>query len=211
MSLRFCLLPLRVFVISALASGCASLPPSSDVAGWLESKKLSAPDAESFPHCRGYGCRIVDHIHLSSQDWAEIEDSFVPRPRNPLQEREAVSSAIGVFERRVGAIAGTGDDVAGTFGRIGDFQQDCIDESTNSTVFLSLLDSRGLLSFHEVRTPAGRFPVLAGSFWPHHTAVIAEKGTGQAFAVDSWFEKGGEPAYVVPLEVWSAGWSPERL
>lgn len=199
---------LFLFSILVFWAGCAAIPPSSDVSGWLSSRGIVLPSGQDFPHCRGYGCRIVDRIRLTPQDWAEIESAFAPAPRDPQAERIAISQSIGAFERRVGVLAGTGGDTAGTFGRIGDFQQDCIDESTNTTVFLGLLESRGALRFHTVRTPAGRFPVFSGSFWPHHTAVVAERETGRAFAVDSWFEDGGKPAHVVPLDLWSGGWKP---
>lgn len=189
-------------------SGCAALPPSSDVPAWLEGRHIAPPSDDTFPHCRGYGCRIIERIHFDGKDWAQIDAAFHPPPRNAEEEREAVKRAIGAFERQAGVQAGTRSDIAGTFGRIGDFQQDCIDESTNTTIFLSLLGKRGHLKFHQVRTPAGRFPVLAGSFWPHHTAVMAETGTGQTYAVDSWFENGGQNAHVVDLTDWSRGWSP---
>lgn len=203
-------LPVLFLFCAALGvvSACAALPESSDDRGWLAAKGLTTAPDGTFAHCRGYGCRIVDRIHFTAQDWAEIESAFLPAPRDAAAERAAIAQAIGAFERRAGAVAGTTGDIAGTFGRVGDFQQDCIDESTNTTVFLGLLEDRGLLKFHDVLTPAGRFPVLAGSFWPHHTAAVADRGTGQSFAVDSWFEDGGKPAHVVPLAEWSAGWKP---
>lgn len=199
---------LFLFLVPGALSGCAAIPQSTDDRGWLAEKGFETTPEGTFAHCRGYGCRIVDRIRFTPQDWAEVEAAFIPVPRSAQEERAAIAQAIGAFEQRAGAIAGTGGDVAGTFGRVGDFQQDCIDESTNTTVFLGLLRDRGLLRFHDVLTPAGRFPVLAGSFWPHHTAAMRDKETGQAFAVDSWFEDGGKPAHVVPLAEWSAGWSP---
>jgi hypothetical protein len=189
-------------------AGCASLPSSSDMAGWMESRGIREPADDGFSHCRGYGCRIVERLSFTPEDWAQVEAPFKPPPSDAAAEREAVGKAIGAFERRAGLQAGTLGDIAGTFGRVGDFQQDCIDESTNTSVFLTILAQRGLLRFHEVRTPAGRFPVMAGSFWPHHTAVMAERTTGEAFAVDSWFENGGRPAHVVPLSLWTQGWKP---
>ena len=87
-------------------------------------------------------------------------------------------------------------------------QLDCIDETSNTTTVLELLDRAGLLVWHEVRGPMSRFFVYDG--WPHTTAVIVETATGEAYAVDSWFHDNGQPAEVVPLEQWVAGWGPEQ-
>ena len=37
-------------------------------------------------------------------------------------------------------------------------------------------------------------------YWPHWTAVIQEKKTGQRYAVDSWSEPNGENPAVVEVE-----------
>ncbi len=39
-------------------------------------------------------------------------------------------------------------------------------------------------------------------YWPHWTAVIQEKSTGQRFAVDSWIYANGENPAVVEVEKW---------
>ena len=54
-----------------------------------------------------------------------------------------------------------------------------------------------------------RFFVYDG--WPHTSAVIVETANGQAYAVDSWFHDNGQPAEVVPLEQWVAGWGPDEI
>ena len=53
----------------------------------------------------------------------------------PFEERRAVAYAIGWIERRVGDVIGTSADRAGMdFAASGDpTQQDCVDESTNTT------------------------------------------------------------------------------
>ena len=85
-------------------------------------------------------------------------------------------------------------------------QLDCVDEATNTTVFLRILESQRLLRRHEVGQPVTR---ASFSFdWPHSTATVTERGSGRAYGIDSWFYDNGEDAVVVPLDQWLAGWSP---
>ena len=90
------------------------------------------------------------------------------------------------------------------FGRSG--QLDCIDESTNTTTYLRLLDQAGLLRHHRVVERATRFGLFVGM--PHSTAVIEELDSGNRFAVDSWFHDNGQPPHIVRLEDWRAGLDP---
>lgn len=81
-------------------------------------------------------------------------------------------------------------------------QLDCIAESSNTTIYLLLLERDGLLSRHRVRFPARRGFLM---WFPHNTAVLEELATGRAWAIDSWYGPGGSPAPVWPLELWLAG------
>ena len=81
-------------------------------------------------------------------------------------------------------------------------QLDCIAETSNTTIFLLLLERDGLISRHRVRYPARRGFLM----WsPHKTAVLEELATGRGWAIDSWYGPSGSPAPVWPLEVWLAG------
>jgi hypothetical protein len=83
---------------------------------------------------------------------------------------------------------------------------DCIAESSNTTVYLLLLERDGLLSRHRVRYPARRGYLM---WFSHNTAVLEELDTGRAWAIDSWYGPGGGPAPVWPLELWLA-WKEDR-
>ena len=69
------------------------------------------------------------------------------------------------------------------FGGSGDpTQEDCVDEATNTTSFLLILQSHGLLKHHTVGTPFSKGDLLKATlqgdpvkYWPHWTAVIIEK------------------------------------
>ena len=75
-------------------------------------------------------------------------------------------------------------------------QQDCVDEATNTTSYLLILERNGLLKHHSVGTPFSKENLLRGvAGWPHWTAVLKETGSGQRWAVDSWiFANGENPA-----------------
>lgn len=175
---------------------------------YLASKDLPAPTLEQFPHCHSYGCPKHDLIELNKQQWKKIDKIFPTPSRTPQQERSRVEKAIGVFETIVGAMAGTDKDIHGTFIKMGKGQLDCVDESTNTTIYLDLLRQRGHLTFHEIEQPQIRLPFIGGGRWTHQTATIRDLKTGERYAVDSWFEDNGYPAHVVPLDEWTHGWRP---
>jgi len=66
------------------------------------------------------------------------------------------------------------------FGASGDpTQEDCVDEATNTTSFLLILQSHGLLKYHTVGIPFSKEALLKATlegdpvkYWPHWTAVI---------------------------------------
>ncbi len=201
--------PLKAAALLALllTSGCANQLYGS-LPDYMKSKKLAVPSAEKFPHCQNYGCAVIKNVSLSKADWNKIEKAFGKKAKFAEQEREKIVKIIGVFEQIVGPITGTQSDREGTFLEMGDGQLDCVDESTNTTIYMMLLKQRGLLPFHEIEQPQVRYPILSGRGWMHQTAVITEKKSGKQFAVDSWYENNGAPAYVVPLEEWLNGWHP---
>lgn len=165
---------------------------------------------ERFQHCRGYGCRFIDDVSLDQDEWNEITSVFTPPAETPADERTKISFAIGNFEQIVGVKTGTDEDVHGTFMKLGDNQMDCVDESTNTTVYLSMLENAGLLHFHKLEQPNARWPLVHAGRWPHQTAVISETATGEHYVVDSWFFDNGAPAQVVDLKTWKDGWKPEE-
>lgn len=195
-------------MIGALTSGCAhELQTSLD--NYMKTKHLPPPTLESFPHCEGYGCPTFKNVKLNSHDWKKIETAFGKPAKNAREEREKIATTIGAFERIVGPLTGTDVDREGTFIKMGPGQLDCVDESTNTTIYLMLLKEKGLLKFHDIQQPQVRWPILSGRGWMHQTAVVTEKEGRAAYAVDSWFEDNGAPAWIVPLGKWRDGWHPD--
>mgnify|MGYP006921606209 CR=1 FL=1 len=183
----------------------------ADYRAYLAQKGVAQIAPEHFSHCRGYGCKYIDtDIKLTAQDWIDIRALFPQPATSAAQERERIASAIGLFEEKTGALTGTTRDIEGTYRKVGPYQHDCVDESVNTTIYLSLLDQQGLLSQHAIAAPTARLPIVARGLGPHQTAVIAEKSTGIRYAVDSWFHDNGQPAEIVALDKWFFGWRPQK-
>lgn len=210
--MRFSIMPLLavLFILSA----CAGVPPNTPhpYDGYLKQNGLTLPEPDSFDHCRGYGCAARDRVSLTKKEWTKITRHF-KKSRDATSERAALSRAIGEFETIIGAKTGTEADIAGTFGKVGTHQHDCIDESINTTIYLAMLEKNGLLKHHVVSRPTSRTPftsIAGGRLWPHSSAVIFDQKTGTGYAVDSWFRDNGAPADIIPLDAWIAGWGPEE-
>jgi hypothetical protein len=115
----------------------------------------------------------------------------VPRDDSPREERRAIANAIGWMERRVAPAAGTaGDRPSMDFRGSGDRgQQDCVDEATNTTSYLLVLDRHGLIRHHVVERPFAKDDF---GKWTHWAALIREKQSGELFAIDSSASVNGE-------------------
>jgi len=165
------------------------------------------PVLNGFDVCTGGGCAEIKHVSLNHEEWQTITAIFsrAGSPANAEQERSLIASAIGAFEKIIGAKTGTAADLAGTFHSI-QGQLDCNDEAINSTTYMRLMRQSGLIQLHEIEDMRTRNFFFSG--WPHTTAVIHELATGERYAVDSWFYDNGLPATVVPFALWKSGYIP---
>lgn len=173
-----------------LLSSCATVKNSAE--SYLNRRGITSTTTEQFAHCHGYGCKHIAQVSLSDKSWKDIAALFRPKPKTATQERAKIAKAIGLFERRVGKITGTEEDHYGTFKKMGRLQLDCVDESTNTTVYLKLLELQGLITHHSLIAPTMRVPIIHSGRWPHQTAIIIETETEERYAVDSWFHNNGE-------------------
>lgn len=197
-----------ILILCLALSACAG---SGDgrYAPYLARKGVTRLAPDGFDHCHGYGCRLIGKAALTDGDWQDIEPLFVAN-RSAEEERVAIASAIGIFEQKIGERTGTSADKGGTYVQLGDNQHDCVDESVNTTIYLSLLDGHGLLRHHTAGTPTARIPPFSRGLGPHQTAIITDTGSSDRFAVDSWFHDNGVPAEIVPLDAWFFGWRPGK-
>jgi hypothetical protein len=167
---------------------------------------ISMPQPSRFTICYHGTCQDMAQVHLEAGQWHSIQLKFTDN-NSPQQERENIRRAIAHMETIVGKITGTSVDKAKTLPHLGEENQlDCIDESTNTTFYLMMMANDGLIRWHTIEDRETRGYFLFG--WPHTTAVIRDKQSGQKYAVDSWFLDNGEPPYILPLEQWEDGWEP---
>lgn len=165
------------------------------------------PVLDGFDMCHGGSCAEVSRVSLSESEWQQIRALFYPFSDDAETERKRIAEAIGVMERIVGIKTATHTDRGGTFGNSSfPGQLDCNDEAANSTTYMKLMQSSGFIRQHEILDIKLRGFFFRG--WPHSTAAIMEKQTGQNYAVDSWFYDNGKPAVILPLDVWKSGWKP---
>lgn len=191
------------------------LPHSAAAFGFLDQGQVKPwvdkPKRERFSLCFNHSCKDTAILGLSQQQWAEIRKIFTPKPVSAEAERKAIAKAIGRLEVLVAPKINSHNDKGRNFQ--GSFAQgnqlDCIDESTNSTTYLTLMNQDGLLRFHEIRPTSTRGWLIMGM--PHTTAVIRELDSGADFAVDSWFHDNGVAPEILPIQQWSDGWNPPRV
>lgn len=168
---------------------------------------ITEPTWQRFSVCYDNGCRSLAEVSFSEAQSQEVESTLHPAAASAAEEREQLRDAIALMEQLVGRATGTSADKGRTFNFSADGQMDCVDESTNTALYLTMFQRYKLLRHHRVVDRATRGWFVFG--WPHVTAVIREIATSARWAVDSWFLDNGQPPYVLPLEIWKAGWEPE--
>jgi len=186
--------PFTVLVTLGLTSlgGCTyeqEGPPEAH----FEKFDAKPPKLDTVWVCHAYGCKEQTPFAFSQADIAEISAVMARVPRNdsPSEERRAIAYSIAWMERRVAPTVGTATDRPSMdFGGSGDpTQQDCVDEATNTTSYLLLLERHGLLHNHTVERPFAKDSL---THWTHWAAVIKETDNGERFAIDSSAGANGE-------------------
>ena len=188
--------PARTAALLLATAALALLP------GRVPGEDLAAGDdlVARLDVCYDFGCRSHQTVYLFRSDWNRLRAALAASD-TPRQERERIAAAVGLMERIVATMAPTGEDRGRNEGAGDSYhgQQDCIDESTNTTRYLRLFQREGLLRHHAVLERVRRAPLLVNQHW---AAQIEERHSGRRFAVDSWLEDNGEPARVQALEAW---------
>jgi len=180
---------------------------SAHAATYPRDEVITEPTPERFSVCYDFGCVSIAYLSLAPQEWVQIRARFEPPAADAAAERERVREAIALFERITGERIGTKRDKAGTFfSGESEFQMDCVDESTNTTSYLVMLERQGLLRWHRVGEIVTRGWFLFG--WPHQAATLVERAGGVEWVVDSWFLDNGHPPFILPLKLWRSGWNP---
>ena len=192
-----------ILVAAAGLSACAAQSLSSH-GDWYEARSASPPAGNKVYVCHGFGCLYTTPVSFSEAELATITAPLRAKFAGPAQERAALARSVQAYEKIVGRRIGTGSDRGGFEVGGGDkSQMDCIDEATNTTSLMLLLESRGALRHHKVMHPVARGFFLDGRY-PHATAVLGEKAGGAKWAIDSWPDDNGKPPVVQRLDTWLA-------
>jgi len=186
---------------------CTSLSAQADLSD-LTRIFRQTPTLGEFEVCQGGGCLETKQLLINDAEWANVLMVFKAKASSAEEERVKIAKAMGEFERIVGEKNGTKSDLAGTFydGKLTG-QLDCNDEAINTTTYMRLLKSNGLMQFHEIEDIRTRNFFFTG--WPHTTAVIRDIKTNERYAVDSWFYDNGKPATIVTFAKWKANYRPD--
>ncbi len=203
---------LGVLIVASLPLAACTYDDGPNTGKRYSELGIDAPQKNEVVVCHAYGCKMKTPYRFTGANIAEItrEMRKVKRNDSPEEERRAVAYAIGLMERQVGKALGIDDKAGMQWTASGDpTQEDCIDESTNTTSYLMVLQNNGLLRYHTVQGPLGEDNMLYGTvigrpvkYWPHYTAILKETKTGQRWAVDSWIADNGENPSITKLEDW---------
>jgi hypothetical protein len=186
---------LLVLILAGLAS-------TAQANSWFDRGHGRAPTRDQVFVCHGYTCRIVTPVRLASKELSQIAGALAAGAHDAAAEREAISDAVQAFETIVGNRVGTAHDLPGMqFGKGADDQMDCIDEATNTTSLLLVLEKHGYLKHHSVEAPAARGFFIDGRY-PHATAVLKDRSSGEKWAIDSWPRANAKPPVIMPLAEW---------
>lgn len=196
-------------IATLIITACATTTPQEGVRRYLAQYDMVDPYPQDFKICYSHSCQQITQVRLQAEQWECIRSIFVPRQSDGATERTRIALAIGVLESMVGPLTGTEGDIGGSFqGAFRSHQMDCEDEAVNTLVYLTMMEQDGLITYHDIYHPTSRGFVVMG--WPHTATVLVDKETKEKFAVDSWFDDNGHPAYVVPLKKWKWGWRPKH-
>lgn len=200
---------LRVFFagVIMLAATAVLSPARADTASVIAATygelSVSPPTSASIHVCHGFGCKYRAEFGLTAADRAALARMLAGGKASAAAERKAIGNAGAWFDRRIGPVAGTTGHVARA-NRDYMFdkgQMDCIDSSRNTTSLLLVLDELNLLRHHHVAEPVARGYIIDGRP-PHVTAVLVEKSSGVAWAVDSWTRAYGQAPEIMRLSMW---------
>lgn len=150
--------------------------------------------------CSAYGCKTrTDFVFQKSH--LQMLKKIMLYPKNATEERESLRVAISYIESIVGPATGTSTDrpSIGVFGNGDNSQLDCVDEATNVTSYLMVLNYNNLLKFHDIESPNWKGGIFK---WTHYAAVIKDKRTGIDWAIDAGVGKNGDRPLIVEYSKW---------
>jgi hypothetical protein len=196
-----------LFILTCSSALAIALPikaqATQSAQSWFREQGYVPPTDSRIIACHGYGCSR--RIALTADpSWLNRANTLLKAGRgSPEAERRAIGEVVKIYTAYLAERFGGEPDAPrsppGLSGVHG--QMDCIDETANTTSLLLVLQERGLLVHHEVERPQSRGLFIDGRY-PHVTAIIVEKRTGNEWAVDPWGKAPGRPPDILPLVQW---------
>ncbi len=185
-----------------MLAGCQTQSTSS-LDDWSSRMHYRAPSKTQIYICHAFGCKLKYRFQPKKEDLAKVKAILARGKSSPEAELKAIGKVVQWFEIRVGPAVGSDKDLGGldmvNSGVAG--QMDCIDEASNTTSYLAYAEKNGLLKYHTVLAPVARGFFLDGRY-PHATAVVKNKDSGERHAVDSWRHDNGVLPIIKPLKAW---------
>ena len=151
--------------------------------------------------CHAHGCQQQEPFTFTGDDISDLSVlmDYARNSDTAPEERRAIAYAIAWMERRVGTSTGTANDRASLGFMNASGQLDCVDEATNATSYLLVLQNNGLLRHHTVIRPFSKASFFK---WPHMAAMIRTRSNSQVYAVDSGVGPNGTNPVVTPASQW---------
>lgn len=147
--------------------------------------------------CSAYGCKTQQKFTFSDKFMNGLRAIFMEmRTNDGFSERLFLKKAIAAMERESMESTGLQNDRPSIdlFGNLDPGQLDCVDEATNTTSFLLILNDAGLLRYNRILGPIWKGGLTR---WTHYAALIVDRKTKVQYAIDSGVTKqGGEP-YII--------------
>jgi hypothetical protein len=184
----------------SLASPAEALQPAES---WFRSQGYVEPSGTRIIACHGYGCSRRLAISVDGAWLSRASALLKGGSASPEAERRALAQVVSTYTAYLTTSIGAKPDVPGSPPQMSGVpgQMDCLDETANTTSLLLVLQEQGLLTYHKVEPPESRGFFLDGRY-PHFTAIIADKRTGEEWAVDPWRRAPGQIPEILPLIQW---------
>jgi hypothetical protein len=160
--------------------------------------------------CFNWSCARTQAMTFTRRDMALVTEQLALCPGNKLDNR-LQRLRIGIWQMELLAMKyqpllsndlGSNDSEYGIEGRT-----DCIDNATNTTTFLHILQDFQELPGWSVSSPEVRHRFSLTQV--HWTAVVLDADSRNSWSVDSWYRPHGHLPMVMPLPSWSddrLGW-----
>jgi len=190
-----------IALIFALFYSATISAQAEDSPEFVDPKWFHKIDRTQIPLCYEYSCKIQTTFSLLDHQWRKLRSLFESPTQSAESERKKIRQGIQWMEQWAGEQSPTFRDKAKNHqpDAIWPGQLDCVDETTNSTTYMTLFLEQGWLRFHRVESFVQR---NEGFFLGHYGAHIYDIQAKQHYAVDSWHLDNGQKPFIQLLDKW---------